>query len=101
MGGQSATSVKVEGTTVEATSTDMNIELVTPSKHEHLNGFMDNSEDSGLAGPASDNEEMPELPEEPIVPVLKTEPPVKTGRRGGEKPLSDNNDREPLQRPYS
>jgi len=77
-GRKSSTSFKVEGTTVEATSTDMTIELVTPNKpsQQHINGYMD-SEDSGLAGQISDGEELPELPEEPIVPVLKTEPPLK------------------------
>lgn len=87
-GRKSSTSFKVEGTTVEATSTDMTIELVTPNKPSHINGYMD-SEDSGLAGQISDGEELPELPEEPIVPVLKTEPPLKKH----EKPRRSSEDR--------
>jgi len=87
---KSGTSLRIDGTTVEETSTDLSLDMgriinessddVVNSSKEIGRAFKEqfDSEDSGLAGHISDdNDEVENLPEEPIVPVLKTEPPKK------------------------
>eukprot|EP00092_Neocalanus_flemingeri_P056366 GFUD01066806.1.p1 GENE.GFUD01066806.1~~GFUD01066806.1.p1 ORF type:complete len:1751 (+),score=481.79 GFUD01066806.1:294-5546(+) len=87
---KSGTSLRIDGTTVEETSTDLSIDMgriVNESSDKVINkseetgrAFKEqfDSEDSGLAGHISDDtDEVENLPEEPIVPVLKTEAPKK------------------------
>jgi len=98
---KSGTSLRIDGTTVEETSTDLSIDMgrivnessdiVIKTTEETGRAFKEqfDSEDSGLAGHISDdNEEVENLPEEPIVPVLKTEAPKKI--KGGDSRKSSS-----------
>jgi len=98
---KSGTSLRIDGTTVEETSTDLSIDMgrmvnessdiVITTSEEPGRAFKEqfDSEDSGLAGHISDdNDEVENLPEEPIVPVLKTEAPKKN--KGGESRKSSS-----------
>merc|ERR1712173_363872 len=85
---KSGTSVRIDGTTIEETSTDLSIDMGRVFKEQF------DSEDSGLAGHISDdNEEVENLPEEPIVPVLKTEAPKKSKSvdKGNSQPVNKEN----------
>ena len=98
---KSGTSLRIDGTTVEETSTDLSIDMgkiinessddVVETSEEIGRAFKEHldSEDSGLAGRISDdNDEVENLPEEPIVPVIKTEAPKKVKGVDSRKPSS-------------
>jgi len=98
---KSGTSLRIDGTTVEETSTDLSLDMgriINDSSDTVINTSEDtgrafkehfDSEDSGLAGHISDdNDEVENLPEEPIVPVLKTEAPKKN--KGGDSRKSSS-----------
>merc|ERR1712096_344158 len=106
MGG---TSLRIDGTTVEETSTDLSIDMgrivnessdkVIHTSEETGRAFKENfdSEDSGLAGHISDDtDEVENLPEEPIVPVLKTEAPRKIKGVESRKSSSQSNNRDKI-----
>ena len=89
---KSGTSLRIEGTTTEETSTDLSLDLGNMS---NLNSSTVSSSD------ASDNQnnhedhasdrETETVPEEPIVPVLKTEAPKKVKSADAVKPVTVNN----------
>merc|ERR1719232_1545520 len=88
---KSGTSLRIEGTTTEETSTDLSLDLGNMS---NLNSSTVSSSD------ASDNQnnhedhasdrETETVPEEPIVPVLKTEAPKKVKSADAVKPVTVN-----------
>merc|ERR1719397_1178298 len=88
---RSGASLRIDGTTVEETSTDLSIDLGRQETgHQQAGPAAPESEDSGQAGHVSDDqEEVEDLPEEPIIPVLKTEPPKKLKGIEERKPLSE------------
>jgi len=106
---KSGTSLRIDGTTVEETSTDLSIDMgrivnessdkVIHTSEETGRAFKENfdSEDSGLAGHISDDtDEVENLPEEPIVPVLKTEAPKKIKGVESRKSSSQSNNRDKI-----
>ena len=71
---KSGTSLKIEGTTTEETSTDLSLDMGSVNSSNVTNN---DTSKSSVKDDKSSDDESEIAPEEPIVPVLKTEAPKK------------------------